>query len=57
VGSERGLPKLCRGYYVLGVPSQLGQAPPDWNGDSRQLGSEDFTCLLLSVEYGDLRRS
>jgi hypothetical protein len=54
VGTERGVPKLRRGFYLIGLPAKVDGQPPDWNADPTQIASGEFSCILISVEYGDL---
>jgi hypothetical protein len=52
--AERGVPRLRRGYYLLGLPGKVDGLPPDWVADLDRIASPEFSCVLLSVEYGDL---
>jgi hypothetical protein len=55
-GSEKGVPKLLRGFYLLGLPAKIDGQPPDWYGDPRDLGTPNYSIVLLSIDYGDVRK-
>ena len=53
---ESGVPKLVRGFYLIGLPSHIDGQPPTWIGDPRDMVSDAYSCLLISVDHGDFRR-
>ena len=51
---EVGVPKLLRGFYLIGVPGTIDGTEPDWNSDPRENATQEYTCVLVSVDYGDV---
>lgn len=56
VADEANVPKLVRGFYLIGLPTSVDGRPPAWGPYSSAWTKPDYTCLLLSAEYGDVPR-
>jgi hypothetical protein len=56
VADEKAVPKLVRGFYLIGLPTSVDGRPPAWGPFSTDWAKPEYTCLLISAEYGDVPR-